>query len=104
MISEGKIFSRKLSQENKREGGALQVIIKELVEIHFLLTRSLFGVGIPRRLFRRVSLTKLTSVALPSRQHRKTMPQFAPRRQPYPRERDREAGAVRRRTTFLQIF
>jgi hypothetical protein len=38
---------------------------KEVVEIHVLLTRSLFGAGIPRRLFLRVSLTKLISVALP---------------------------------------
>ena len=81
-----------------------QATIKELVEIHLFLTGSLFGSGIPRRLFLRVSLTKLTSVALPSRQLRKTKPQFASRRQPFPRERHHEAGAVRRRTTVLQTF
>jgi hypothetical protein len=58
-------FSEQSSRENEREGDALQAIIREVVGIHFLLTRSLFGAGIPRRLFLRVSLTKLTSVALP---------------------------------------
>ena len=48
-----------------RKPPAPQAGIKEVVEIRFLLTRSLFGAGIPRRLFLRVSLTKLTSVALP---------------------------------------
>jgi hypothetical protein len=48
-----------------RKPPALQEGIKEVVEIRFLLTRSLFGAGIPRRLFLRVSLRKLPSVALP---------------------------------------
>jgi hypothetical protein len=104
MIIEAKLFSEKIVRRKTKEGGALQAITKELVEIHFLLTRSLFGAGTPRRLFLRVSATKLTSVALPSRQLRKTKPQLASRRQPYPREGRREAGAVRRRTTVLQIF
>jgi hypothetical protein len=39
-------------------------IIKEVVGIHVLLTRSLFGGGIPRRLLLRVSLAKSTSVPL----------------------------------------
>jgi hypothetical protein len=46
-------------------GNALQEIIKEVIGIHVLLTRSLFGGGIPRRLLLRVSLAKLTSAPLP---------------------------------------
>ena len=37
------------------------VSLKEVVELHVLLTRSLFGGGIPRRSLRRVSLAKSTS-------------------------------------------
>ena len=39
-------------------------IIKVVVGIHVLLTRSLFGGGIPRRLLLRVSLAKSTSAVL----------------------------------------
>jgi hypothetical protein len=46
------------------KAGKLQEIIKEVVGTHILLTRSLFGDGIPRRMFRRVSLTKSTSALL----------------------------------------
>jgi hypothetical protein len=42
----------------------LQEITKEVVEIHVLLTRSLFGAGILRRLLLRVSLAKPLSAAL----------------------------------------
>ena len=41
-----------------------QEITKEVVGIRVLLTRSLFGDGIPRRLFRPVSLAKPTSAPL----------------------------------------
>ena len=41
-----------------------QAVTKEAVGIHVLLTRSLFGDGIPRRLLRRVSLAKPTSAPL----------------------------------------
>ena len=42
----------------------LQEVTKEVVGIHVLLTRSLFGDGIPRRLLLRVSLAKPTSAPL----------------------------------------
>jgi hypothetical protein len=45
--------------------GKLQEIIKEVVGIHVLLTRSLFGDGILRRLLLRVSLGK--PISAPSR-------------------------------------
>jgi len=41
-----------------------QEITKEVVEFHVLLTRSLFGGGIPRRLLLRVSLAKQISAPL----------------------------------------
>ena len=40
------------------------VVTKEVVGIHVLLTRSLFGDGTPRRLLPRVSLATLTSAPL----------------------------------------
>ena len=42
----------------------LQEVIKEGVGFHVLQSCSLFGDGIPRRLFLRVSLAKLTSAVL----------------------------------------
>ena len=42
----------------------LQEILKEVVGIHVLLLRSLFGGGIPRKLPLRVSLAKSTSALL----------------------------------------
>ena len=42
----------------------LQAVIKEVVGFHVLLTRSLFGAGIPRRFLQRVSLAKPTSALL----------------------------------------
>ena len=47
------------------KGRALQEVTKEAVGIHVLLTRSLFGDGIPRTLLLRVSRAKPTSA--PSR-------------------------------------
>jgi len=41
-----------------------QEITKEVVGIHVLLTRSLFGGGIPRKLLLRVSPAKPTSAVL----------------------------------------
>jgi hypothetical protein len=41
-----------------------QEVTKQVVGIHVLLTRSLFGEGIPRKLLQRVSLAKPTSAAL----------------------------------------
>src|SRR5215469_9478417 len=78
--------------------------VKEAVEIHFLLTRPLFGAGIPRRFLLRVSITKLHSDALPCGWLRKTKPQFESRRQLQPLETHRGAGAVRPSTTVLWIF
>jgi hypothetical protein len=48
----------------KPRDSALRAVTKEVVGIHVLLTRSLFGDGTPRRLLRRVSLTKSTSALL----------------------------------------
>ena len=46
------------------KGGALQEVIKEVVGIRVLLTRSLFAYGILRRLLLRVSLAKSTSASV----------------------------------------
>ena len=47
-----------------RRETALRAVTKEVVGIHVLLTRSLSGGGIPRRLLLRVSLAKPTSAPL----------------------------------------
>ena len=46
------------------KGRALQDVSKEVVGIHVLLTRLLFGGGIPSRLLLRVSVAKPTSAPL----------------------------------------
>ena len=51
-----------LGMLNERQ--ALQAVSKEAVGIHVLLTRLLFGDGIPHRSLRRVSLRKRTSAPL----------------------------------------
>ena len=66
------------------KGTDLQEITKEVVGTHALLTRSLFGGSIPRRLLLRVSRVKLTSALLRFLWHRKTKPQFGSLRRPYP--------------------
>ena len=48
----------------ERTAGKLQEIIKEVIEIRVLLTRLLFGGGIPRRLLLRFFLAKPTSARL----------------------------------------
>jgi hypothetical protein len=55
-----KDFAGEVSNENQ----LLQEVIKEVVGIHVLLTRSLFGGGILRRSLPSVSLAKLTSAPL----------------------------------------
>jgi hypothetical protein len=60
----------------ERTAGKLQEIIKEVAEIHILLTHSLFGDGILRRLLQHVSLAKSTSVPLRFRWLRKMKLQF----------------------------
>jgi hypothetical protein len=47
-----------------RRKGPPKAVIKEVIGIHVLLTRSLFGDGILRRLIRRVSLAESTSAPL----------------------------------------
>jgi hypothetical protein len=48
----------------KPRDSALRAVTKEVVGLHVLLARSLFGDGIPRRLLRRVSLAKATFAPL----------------------------------------
>src|SRR5258706_2154411 len=82
----------------------LQEILKEVVGIHALLTRSLFGADILRGWLQRVSLAKPTSAPLRCGWLRRTKPQFGSRQHQWPRETRRAAGAVRHSTTVLQIF
>jgi len=49
---------------NASRDSALRAVPKEVVEVHVLLTRSLFACGILRRLLQRVSLAKPTSAGL----------------------------------------
>jgi hypothetical protein len=48
----------------RTEGGGLQAVSREVVGIHVLLARSLFGGDITRNLLRRASLAKSTSAPL----------------------------------------
>ena len=50
--------------KSQEAGDSSARVSKEVIAIHALLTRSLFGDGIPRRLLLRVSLAKLTSAPL----------------------------------------
>ena len=77
---------------------------KEVVGIHDLLTLSLFGDGILRRLLRRVSLAKPISAPLPCGWLRKTKPQFGLHQHPKSRETHLEAGAIRHTTNVLHVF
>jgi hypothetical protein len=52
------------AESGSAKGRALQAVTKEVVGIHVLPSRSLFGDGIPRRLPLRVSPEKPTSAAL----------------------------------------
>jgi hypothetical protein len=60
----GSVEWRRLPYDGQRfeqKGGSCKKITKEVVGINVLLRRSLFGDGTPRRLLRRVSLTKSAS-------------------------------------------
>src|SRR5258708_38009387 len=82
----------------------LQEILKEVVGIHALLTRSLFGADILRGWLQRVSLAKPTSAPLRCGWLRRTKPQFGSRQHQWPRETHRGAGAIRHRKRAAQIF
>jgi hypothetical protein len=78
--------------------------LKEVGEIHVLLTHSLFGGGIPRRLLLRVSPVKSTSAPLRYGWRRGTKPRFGARPHPEPQETHHEAGAIRHTNGDLQIL
>jgi hypothetical protein len=77
---------------------------KEVVGTHALLTRSLFGADILRRLLLRVSLAKLTSAPLRFLWLRRRKPRFQSRLHLRLRETHRGAGAFRHTTSALLIF
>src|SRR6516164_8270755 len=82
----------------------LQEVTKEVVGIHVLLTRSLFGDGIPRSLLLRVSLAKPTFAALRFLCLRKTKLQFGSPQRRQSLETHHGVGAVRHTIRALQIF
>ena len=82
----------------------MQEITREVVGIHVLLTRSLFGDGILRRLLLRVSLAKPTSAVLRCSWLPEMKLQFGPRLRAKSRETPRGAGAIRHSTSVLLVF
>src|SRR3982074_1844919 len=76
---------------------------KEVVGIHFLLTRSLFACDILRRLLPRVSLAKPLSAPLRFLWLPEMKPQFGCRLHPWPRGTLPGAGAVRHSIYPLRI-
>src|SRR6516164_7860238 len=81
-----------------------QAVTKEVAGIHVLLTRSLFGDGIPRRLLRRVSLAKPTSAPLRFGWPRGMKFQFGSPQHQLPQETHRGVCAVRHTTSALLVF
>jgi len=58
-------FNRDQSEKQRGQRFLCEELVKEVIGIHVLLTRLIFGDGIPRRLLRRVSLAK--PISAPSR-------------------------------------
>ena len=77
---------------------------REIVALPSLLTHSLFGGSIPRRLLLRGSPVKSTSAPLRYGWLHGTKPRFGARPHPAPQETHRGAGVVRHATSTLQFF
>src|SRR5271166_7190552 len=73
---EGTDWGKNRGRGVERKAGSFKGVSKEVIGLHLLLTRSLFGGGILHRLLPHVSLAKSTSAPLQCSWLSRTQPQF----------------------------